>query len=190
MTRRTALSLLSVPALAQTGIKPRVPRPSPEFVVQMVNGKSILISQYKGKVVCVEFLLTTCPHCQKASQILEKLYKEYGPRGFQPIGCAINAETPEMAKLLVPSYAQAYNLTFPIGYSKREPVVSYLEHPVMQQMFMPAIAVIDKKWNIRAQHMGGEDFFVEEEKNMRKLLDTLLAEGGATAPRSTKKKSS
>lgn len=191
MTRRTALSLLSVPALAQTGSKARVPRPSPEFVVQMVGGKSVLISQYKGKVVCVEFLLTTCPHCQKASQILEKLYKEFGPRGFQPIGCAINAETPEMAKLLVPSYVQAYNLTFPVGFAKRETVVNYLEHPIMQQLFMPAIAVIDKKWNIRAQHLGSEDFFIEEEKNMRKLIETLLAEsGGSAAPRATKKKSS
>ena len=36
--------------------------------------------------VAVEFLLTGCSHCQDASRTLAKLTKEYGPKGFQPVG--------------------------------------------------------------------------------------------------------
>lgn len=190
MTRRIALSLLSAPAFAQTGPPARVPRPSPEFVIQMVNSKPKLLSEFKGKVVCVEFLLTTCPHCQNASQILQKLYQEYGPRGFQPVGIAINPETEDMAKLLVPSYQQSFKLTWPIGWSKREPVYDYLERPQLYQLFMPTMVFIDKKWNIRAQHIGNEDFFKEEEKNARAMIEKLLAENGKSSAPVSKKKTS
>ncbi len=86
MTRRLfalAFALgLSFPALFGA----EVPRPAPELVIRQVNGKQLLLSQYRGKVVALEFLQTTCPHCQTCSALLNKMYQEYGPRGFQPIG--------------------------------------------------------------------------------------------------------
>jgi hypothetical protein len=36
-----------------------IPRKSPEFVIQTIDGKQILVSQYKGKVLCLVFILTT-----------------------------------------------------------------------------------------------------------------------------------
>jgi hypothetical protein len=35
-----------------------VPRPSPEFVIQTMSGQKLL-SQYRGKVVLLSFILTT-----------------------------------------------------------------------------------------------------------------------------------
>lgn len=46
-----------------------VPRKAPELVVQLPEGGQKLLSDYRGKVVCVEFLFTTCPHCQHSSQV-------------------------------------------------------------------------------------------------------------------------
>jgi thiol-disulfide isomerase/thioredoxin len=185
MKRRTVLSLLTAPAFAAETGKPgaaRVPRQSPEFVVQMPDNTTILLSQYKGKVVVVEFLITTCPHCQRASQLLERLYKEFGPKGFQPIGVAIN----DMAKMLVPDYKKNFGVTFPVGFSLRDPVYNYLEKSPMYQLYMPTIVGIDRKFQIREQHAGeDQEFWKDEEKNMRAMLNTLLAEAG----RPTAKKS-
>lgn len=36
-----------------------IPRKSPEFVVQFPNGAQSLVSQYRGKVLCLVFILTT-----------------------------------------------------------------------------------------------------------------------------------
>ncbi len=36
-----------------------VPRPSPEFVIQMMPSGQKLLSQYRGKVVLLSFILTT-----------------------------------------------------------------------------------------------------------------------------------
>jgi len=45
--------------LAATAFAAEIPRKSPEFVVQTIDGKQILVSQFKGKVLCLVFILTT-----------------------------------------------------------------------------------------------------------------------------------
>jgi peroxiredoxin len=164
-----------------------VPRPAPEFVIKLTSGQQILISQYRGKVVALEFLATTCPHCQTCSALLERLYKEYGPRGFQPLGVAFN----EMAGLLVPDYIKNLQLTFPVGISERDPVLNYLQHPSIMRLMVPQLIFIDRKGIIRAQHGGEADFFKDEEKNMRAAIEALLKEPAAarkTVPASRAKK--
>ncbi len=187
MTRRLfALAVgigLSFPALFAA----EVPRPAPELVIRQVNKPQLLLSQFRGKVVAVEFLQTTCPHCQNASALLNKMGEEYGPRGFQPIGIAFN----DMATMLVPDYVNQLGLKFPVGVGTREEVISYLQHPVVEMMYVPQLIFIDRKGIIRAQYAGQSDFFKDEEKNMRKQIEALLNEpaGGAkAAPSKTKAK--
>lgn len=36
-----------------------IPRKSPEFAIQMPDGKQLLVSNYRGKVLCLVFILTT-----------------------------------------------------------------------------------------------------------------------------------
>lgn len=143
----------------------------------MPDDTTQLLSKHKGKIILLEFLLTTCPHCQRCSQVVEKVYKDYGPKGFQPLGVAIN----DMAKMLVPDFKKNGNLTWPVGFSPRDPVYSYLEHPAMQQLYMPTLVFIDRKFQVRAQFMGTEPFFNAEEKNMRDMVEMLIKEGGAPA---------
>ena len=155
-----------------------VPRPAPEFSVAMTNGKAIKLSDYKGKVVVVEFLLTTCPHCQRASQGINKVYRELGPQGLQPVGVAVN----DMAVMLVDDYVKQFNLDFPVGWSPRDPVINFLRHPVMMMMSFPNLVIIDRNGQIRHQFPGGDKFFENEEKNLRDLVLPLLkgpASGGA-----------
>lgn len=148
-----------------------VPRPAPDFSVRMTNGKDLKLSDYKGKVVVVEFLLTTCPHCQKASQGINKVYRELKAQGLQPVGVAVN----DMANMLVDDYVKQFNLDFPVGWSTREPVVGFLQHPVMMKMSFPNLVIIDKSGQIRHQVPGDDDkFFDNEEKNLRDLVLPLL----------------
>lgn len=186
--RTLAVTTLTLALLLAPLQAAEIPRQSPEFVIYMPTGAQTLVSQHRGKVVLLEFLLTTCPHCQKASQIMQKLYKEYGPRGFQPLGIAIN----DMAKMLVPDYVKQFQLTYPVGFSLRDPVYNYLQHPAIMQLMMPTIVFIDRQGKIRAQHMGNEPFFQDEEKNMRALIESLLKDPAATrskAPATPKKTS-
>ena len=37
----------------------QIPRKSPEFAIQLPDGKQLMVSSYQGKVLCLVFILTT-----------------------------------------------------------------------------------------------------------------------------------
>jgi thiol-disulfide isomerase/thioredoxin len=178
-TRRSFSAILAGAGLAAAAT---VPRPSPEFGFEVPGGKQVLLSQHRGKVVMLGFYLTTCPHCKDTVRIIEKLYKEYGAKGFQPLGVCIN----DMAKMLTPDFIREQGATFPIGYGLRDAAYGYLQHPTMLQLYMPTLVMVDRKGTIIGQYPGGDPVFganlADREKNLRKLIEDALKAGGAAAP--------
>jgi peroxiredoxin len=171
--------LLAVMGLAAAFVLPGadIPRPAPNMTFKTPSGGVIDPAQYRGKIVALEFLITTCPHCQKCSQILQKMQDEYGSRGFQALGVATN----EMAHMLVPDYVKNFGLRFPVGFAPREQAHEFLQHPMMLIMYMPQLVFIDRKGTIRSQNTGGSDFFKDEEKNIRAKIEELLKDGTGVA---------
>ncbi len=156
-----------------------IPRPASELTIKLTAGKTRQLSEYKGKVVALEFLLTTCSHCQSSSKKLNKLQHEYGPKGFQAIGIAINP----MSHMLVPDYINDYQLTFPVGHDVPETAHSFLQHPATMRLLMPQLVLIDRAGNIRAQHTGDL-----EEPKMRAEIEQLLNEPQPAAQKTVSKK--
>jgi peroxiredoxin len=151
-----------------------IPRKAPELAVQLTGGGQILLSQFRGKVVMIDFVHTTCPHCQNASTIVERLYKEYGPRGFQPLGVAFN----DNAALLVPDFVKMLGLTYPVGVAPRDTVLEYLQHSYAEPLYVPQMVFVDRAGEIRAQHGGiGDDFLKGDlESHLRDQIESLLKE--------------
>jgi peroxiredoxin len=176
LPRRFLPLLLSLAGVAYGAT---VPRPAPDFAVDLNDGSQIRLNQYHGKVVVLAFILTTCPHCQFTSQVLTRLQDEYGPRGLQVVASAIE----DMAKMNVPDFIKNFRPSYPVGFTQREVAESYLEQPVMFRMMMPQLVVIDRKGTIRAQYAGDDKFFEkpEQEKNIRSVIEPLLKEGAAAA---------
>lgn len=166
-----AALLAALPALAM----PPLPRKSPEFTITQGPGKESLLSSYRGKVVVLAFVYTTCPHCQVYSTMIEKLYHELGPHGFQPIDIAWNDNAP----MLAPPFVQQLGLTFPVGYSTYDPVMSFMGFSVMDRPVVPLIVVIDRKGMIRAQSPPEGDPNLQDESKLRDLVDGLLKEGAS-----------
>jgi peroxiredoxin len=164
-----SLCLFAVSAGAVT-----VPRPAHEFVIRGPGGEALL-SQFRGKVVLLAFIFTSCPHCQHSVGIMSGLQNEYGSRGFQALGSAFN----EMAAQLLPSFLTQFHPTFPVGYAARATVLEYLQTPSNFPLSVPVLVFIDRKGTIRSQHMGSDDpFFKDQEKSMRAELEGLLKEPG------------
>jgi len=172
--RILAATMLVGSAAALYGqVDPQIPRPSPDYTILIPGGKPITVGEYKGKVIALEFILTTCSHCQASTKILTKLTKEYGPRGFQPLAVAIN-DNPE-----VPKFIKDFNVNYPVGSAPRETVYGYLQHSVMSpNLMMPQLVFIDREGMIRAQYEGTSAFFSDQERNMREMIEKLLAESG------------
>ena len=166
MKKLLALVILT----AMAAIPASLPRKTPEYIIQMLDGKDQLLSKYRGKVVVIEFFSPTCPHCQKTVQTLQKLYKELGPKGFQPIAIAAGLDH----KPLIPEFIQKYGLTFPVGFTDRDQAMPYLQIANIRDFLVPQLVFIDKQGMIREQHVGGDDLFKDEETNTRKKVLQLL----------------
>src|SRR6202021_1123402 len=156
---------------------PPVLRKSPEFVIKFVDGKQMLLSSLKGKVVALLMVHTTCPHCQHTSQVFTQLYNEYGARGFQPVDAAFNT----MANMYVADFVKNYNIGYPVGYSTPEEVMAFLGFSMMERYTVPQIVWIDRKGNIRSQTpSAGDDSKLYTKGYWRNMIETLLNESATT----------
>jgi thiol-disulfide isomerase/thioredoxin len=155
-----------------------IPRPSPEYAIQLTDGRQLLLSGYRGRVVALMFISTECPHCQKTCQLLDGLQAEYGPRGFQVAAVAFN----EMANMLVPEFIKRFRLTFPVGWDKRDPVFAFLDRSPMLRTYVPMLVFVDRSGTIRGQYLGDDKFYFDQEKNIRATVEQLLKEPAKRAP--------
>jgi thiol-disulfide isomerase/thioredoxin len=169
--RIIAFVLFFVLAMASAAMPP-VPRKSPEFTIVEPSGKQTLLSSFKGKVVVLAFVHTTCVHCQAFSTVLNKLQKELGPQGFQPVAVAWN----EGAQALVDGFVNGFKITFPVGYSTWDPIMSFLGFSVMDRPVVPLVVVIDRKGMIRAESPPQGDPNLQDEAKLRVLIESLLKE--------------
>jgi peroxiredoxin len=167
-----AASLISFSILAQ----PPMPRKAPELTVVEPSGKQTLLSSYRGKVVLLAFIFTTCPHCQAECGVMDKLQADLGPKGFQPLAVAFN----DNAGMLVSGFVQNFHPTFPVGYAARQTVTDYLQladGPNAPIWNVPQMVLIDRKGMIVAQSgpKGSEE--LQEENSLRKKITDLLGSG-------------
>jgi len=160
-----------------------VPRPTKEFTIVLPSGKQTLLSSYRGKVVMMAFMFTTCPHCQALSKVITKLQGELGPRGFQAVGAVFNDEvnTPNNATnaQVTANFVNQFQVGFPVGFAPRESVLSYLGASAIENWVVPQIAIIDRKGVVRAQSESRGTVELQTETYLRKYLGELLDEGGA-----------
>ncbi|HEY4363845.1 MAG TPA: TlpA disulfide reductase family protein [Bryobacteraceae bacterium] len=154
-----------------------VPRPAPELNISDPAGKHILLSQYKGKVVLIQFLLTTCPHCQAMSRMVTTLQEKYGPRGFQALGAAVNTADPTLVK----NYVTEQHVGFPVGAVPYELASTFLV--VNERLSFPQVVIIDRKGQIQAQSAPDGTEELQDQAYLSKFIEKLLGTPPAAAPK-------
>jgi peroxiredoxin len=171
--RRIILAAIGALMLAASTLESaNVPRTPPDFAVKLTDGQQVKLSQFKGKVVALAFILTSCPDCQKAVRCLIEDQRQFGPHGFQAIASA----TEDMARMNVPEFVRQFNPPFPVGYNELRPVLDFMQHPPMVGPRMPLIVFLDRQGVIRAQYEGHEPFLAQDQmqKNIRLKIVELM----------------
>jgi thiol-disulfide isomerase/thioredoxin len=146
-----------------------VPRPLADVAVPTPDGKKVRLSQYRGKVMVVALVSTTCEHCFSSMKMLSQLQKEYGPQGFQVFAVAANDGADKMVGPLT-----RLNLGFPLGYLDQTTTMQLCDFKRDDHPFVPMYLFVDKKGTVRFQYPGNDDFFKSETKNTRLLIEGLL----------------
>ena len=160
-----------------------VPRKAPELSFLDPSGKAITLSNFKGKVVAVEFLFIGSMHCVRVAQTLNKLNEELGSRGFQAVGVAFSAPHSDADPASVDQFVQAYRMAFPVGYTNKEDVDRFLSRSKDDVVMIPQVIIIDRAGMIRAQSGNRPgDPKLEDGDSLRTLLNGLLSESPPKTP--------
>jgi thiol-disulfide isomerase/thioredoxin len=172
--KRVFLSLIGVLAIGsalfgEDTLAPAI-RKAPEVAFTVPGQGQKLLSQFRGKVIALEFIFTTCPHCQAASHVMSRMQKDFGPRGFQAIDIAFN----DNSDLLVSDFAKEQQTIFPVGWTTRDQILSFMGISTVDRFVVPQLILIDREGMIHYQTppLGDEESYKEDV--VRKRVELLL----------------
>jgi peroxiredoxin len=173
---RTIRTLAVVVCLASTiRSAPPALRPAGDFSIAETSGKTHSLANCRGKVVLIEFLYTTCSHCQATARMYNKLSTELGAQGFEVLGVAFNTEAQGNASV-VDEFVKANQIRFPVGSAPFQSVLDYLGLSVMKRFVVPQIVIVDRNGMIRAQSDAAGTPELQDETYVRSLVEQLLKE--------------
>jgi len=119
-----------------------------------LDGKEVKLSDYKGKVVLVNFWASWCPPCKEEMPIFEKVYQKYNDKNF--VILAVNMDTSEGA---LKEFLEKNRYSFPIVRIKGE---AGLNIPGL-----PTSYLVDKDGSVKKIRLG---VYRELEEDLSKLL--------------------
>jgi peroxiredoxin len=116
------------------------------FTFKDLQGKSVNLADYKGKVVLLDFWATWCPPCRKEIPGFVDLYNTYKSRGLVVIGVSMDEDAPD-----VKSFAAQYKIDYPIllGFGRDDDL-----KPAFGELPLPTSFVIARDGMLCDRHDG------------------------------------
>lgn len=119
---------------------------APDFELTSVDGKQVKLSDFKNKIVILDFWATWCGPCRESIPDLVDLRKKYKDKGLEIIGISLDDEnTVENVK----PFINNYGINYTIVHGNSKVVQDYGNITGIPTMF-----IIDQKGNIVTSHMG------------------------------------
>ena len=133
---------------------------APDFTLKdVLQGKEYSLSQFKGKVVVINFFTFFCGPCREEMPDLNKINNELKGKGFQMFGIALSSD-PTQIRFLVKQLGLQYPVL--IGNDKVSDAYGSIS-------VVPTTVIIDKQGNI-AQRIEG----TRKKETFQKLVEPLL----------------
>lgn len=135
---------------------------APDFGLESLEGKTIHLSDFRGKAVLLNFWATWCQPCKIEMPWFEQLQRQYGSQGLQVIGVAMD----DASKEDIAKFAKNLGVEYPILIGKESVGDSY-----GGVQFLPATFYVGRDGKIvdRVFGLKGRD---EIEDNIKKALSS------------------
>jgi peroxiredoxin len=130
-------------------------KPAPEFTLTDANGKSVKLSDYRGKVVLLNFWATWCGPCTLEIPWFIEFQQEYKSRGFEVLGISMDDDGWAAIKPYVAEHKMNYRVL--LGNDS----VSELYGGVDA---LPTSFIVDRDGKIASVHVGlaGKSEYIDE----------------------------
>jgi cytochrome c biogenesis protein CcmG/thiol:disulfide interchange protein DsbE len=113
---------------------------APDFSVTDLQGKTLTLADYKGKVLIINFWATWCPPCRREIPDFVEAYKELKGEGLEILGVSVDELT---APALV-DWTKRVGINYPVALATPKIITDYEPGD-----YIPATIVIDRKGLIR-----------------------------------------
>ncbi len=108
------ISLDQLSSAAQISLQDLSGEPSPDFSLMDVSGQRRHVSEWKGKVLAINFWATWCPPCLEEIPHFIKLQDKYGHQGLQFLGIALEGVDE------VKEFASEIGINYPLLVGEQE----------------------------------------------------------------------
>ena len=156
-----AVSILAMASLAWGADKSAlVGKSAPDFSLKdVLQGKDFTLSQFKGKVVMINFFTFFCAPCREEMPDLNKINNEFKDKGLQTLGIALSSD-PTQIRFLV----KQLGLEYPVLTGSEKVSQAYGDVVVV-----PTTFIIDKQGKIVQAIMG-----TRKKEEFIKMIQPLL----------------
>lgn len=107
------------------------------------NGQTKKLSDYKGKVILLNFWATWCGPCKREIPDLSQLSKDLSNKDFKVIGISVD-QNPSM----LDSYMKSNNLSYTVFRDQTDLISKFMQATGNSQDVIPQTYIIDKNGNI------------------------------------------
>ncbi|MCB0284211.1 MAG: TlpA family protein disulfide reductase [Calditrichaeota bacterium] len=132
---------------------------APDFKFKSLDGKEVSLSDFKDKVVIVNFWATWCGPCIHEMPDLQKLSEKYKEKGLQVLGLTLQSRPNQ-----IPEKVKSTGVTYPILLDTEPAVEKFGGFNGIPQTF-----IIDRNGEI-VEQITGPRSFKQFEKKILKLL--------------------
>ena len=132
---------------------------APDFTLSQLSGQPLKLSDYRGKVVLLDFWATWCEPCRVETPFFVELQKKYADQGLQIIGVSMD-DSPDP----VHGFYQQFKMNYPVVMGNAK-----LGEEYGGVLGLPIAFLLDREGRIRAKHMGATDASIFE-KEIANLL--------------------
>jgi len=108
------------------------------------------LSDYRGKVVVLDFYATWCEPCRAETPHLVQLQQQYGEQGLQVIGLNVGGEDDRDQ---VPGFAREFGIQYSLGFPDDEFADAFLG----DNQNIPQAFIVDRKGRIVKRFVGYND---------------------------------
>jgi peroxiredoxin len=103
------------------------------------------LQDYRGRIVILDIIQTTCPHCAKLADLLEKVHGKYGDQV-----AVLTIAPPPDDQTSVARFVADHSVTTPVLFDEGQVTISYLKlTPRNSRIDVPHLFLIDAEGTIR-----------------------------------------